>query len=76
MFVEVKAEDDALGPLVVGIRDGAVAFLPSGVPNLQLHLAPAVVDRPETKVDPYSGRVVFNKVIVSESNEQTRFAYA
>ena len=44
MFVEVKAEDDALGPLVVSIRNGAVALLPSRVPNLQLHLAPAVVD--------------------------------
>ena len=44
LLEQVEAKDDTFGALVVGVRYSSIALLPRRVPNLQLHLAAAVVN--------------------------------
>ena len=36
----VESEENSIGALVIGLRDGAEAFLPGCVPDLHLHALP------------------------------------
>ena len=71
---QVKAEYDALCALVIGIGDRSVPFLPCRIPNLQLHLASAVINGSESEINTDRRRIVLNEVVVGKSHEQAGFA--
>ena len=73
---QVKAEYDALCALVIGIGDRSVPFLPCRVPNLQLHLASAVINRTESEINTDRRRIVLNEIVVGEADQQAGLAHA
>ena len=76
-FVEqIKDQDYAIRPFVVGVGDCAVPLLASGIPDLQLYLLSVVAQGSESKINANCGHVILIELIVSESNKEARFADA
>lgn len=59
---------------VVGARNGSKPFLPGGVPNLQLAYLIVDFKHPEPEIHADCCKVVFNKVIIAEPEEEGRLA--
>ena len=71
---EVKDEEDALAAPIVGTGNGPEAFLPSGVPDLELDIFAINLYGFESEVDAYSCEVVLGELIVNETHEDGRLA--
>ena len=67
LLKKVKAEDDALGSLVVRVGDGAIALLTSCIPDLKLNFSLAVVDRAEAEVYADSCWIILDEVVICEA---------
>ena len=61
---EVEDDDDAVGALVVGVGDGAVALLARRVPNLKFDRALVDGQRAEAEVDADRADVVLLEAVV------------
>ena len=66
----VEHDHDTVGALVVGVGYGAVAFLSSRVPNLQLDGVLVDLEGAEAEVNSDRGDVVVVEAVVSESDQQ------
>jgi hypothetical protein len=61
---KVKYDDDAVGALVIGVSDGAIALLPSRVPNLQLDCRLVDLHRAEAEIHSNCANVILLETIV------------
>ena len=68
LLEQVEAQNDPFCTFVIGVCDSSIALLSCSVPNLQLYLAPTVVNWTESEV--YSDRswIVFYEVVISKAD--------
>jgi len=70
----IKDYTDSMCTSVVGRSNGPESFLPSCVPNLELHCLSIELDRTDFKVDADSGDVALSVGVVRKSKQQTRLS--
>ena len=64
-----------IGTSVVSVGDGPVSLLAGRVPNLQLNILFGHLEGSKPEVDPNGGDVVLRESVVSETDEEARFAH-
>lgn len=67
---DVVGDDDTVSALVVAACNRLEAFLPGGIPDLQLDRLSVHFDGPDLKVDSNGGHEVICEHVVSESQEE------
>ena len=70
----IKNEDDAIGPFVVGWGNCLELLLASSIPQLKFNHTSPCLDGSDFKIDSNGGEEVFREDILGKSHEETGFA--
>jgi len=73
---QIEAKNYSVSTFIVGISNGSVSLLTSSVPNLKLDLLATMSQRSESEINANCRHVILVELVISESNEEARFAYA